>query len=259
MKHYGDLCNKLMLSLGYDRYVAQGGDWGSIITRMMGRYHENNLRAVHVNLAVIQPASLLRAPLVLLQAILSYAFWTKAEKQGLQNGKEYSTVGNAYYNMHMTRPQTVAYCLSDSPVALLGWIYEKLVHWTDDYPWTNDEILTWISIYWFSTAGPGASVRTYFEAHDPSTEFGGGPTDSSFWKFTNVPLGLTQFPKDIVGIPKAFTQILGNVVFQNWGKDGGHFAAWERPETIAGDLRIMFKEGGGSFGIHGAMEGKKEI
>src|ERR1700712_1806876 len=103
-----------MVSLGYDQYVAQGGDWGSIITRMMGRYHEKNLRAVHVNLAVIQPASLLRAPLVLLQTILSYAFWTKAEKQGLKNGQEYSTSGNAYYNMHMTRPQTVAYCLSDS-------------------------------------------------------------------------------------------------------------------------------------------------
>lgn len=225
----------------------------------MGRYHEGNLRAVHVNLVAIVPSTLVWAPLVLLKSILSFPFWTTAEKQGLQNGQKYSTVGNGYYNMHRTRPQTVAYCLSDSPVALLGWIYEKLEHWTDEYPWTNDEILTWISIYWFSSAGPGASVRTYFEATDSSTEYGGGPTDSDFWKFTNVPLGITQFPKDIVGIPKAFTQMLGNVVFQNWGKDGGHFAAWERPEVIADALRIMFKEGGGAFGIGGTAEGKKEL
>jgi pimeloyl-ACP methyl ester carboxylesterase len=245
-----------MLSLGYERYVAQGGDWGSIITRMMGRYHEENLRAVHVNLAAVTPKTILWRPLVLLQTLFSMPFWTKSEKLGLKNGQEYTTDGNAYYNMHMTRPQTVAYCLTDSPVALLGWIYEKLVHWTDDYPWTNDEVLTWISVYWFSTAGPGASVRTYFEAHDPSSEFGGGPTDQAHWASTNVPLGITQFPRDIVGIPKVLTQMLGNVVFQNWGKDGGHFAAWERPEVIADDLRVMFKQGGGAFGIG---EGKKSI
>lgn len=260
LKHYGDVCNSLMLSLGYTKYVSQGGDWGSMITRMMGRYHAKSLRGIHVNLAAIIPSSLLTAPLVLLKSVLSFPFWTAAERQGLKNGQEYSTDGNAYYNMHKTRPQTVAYCLSDSPVALLGWIYEKLEHWTDAYPWTNDEILTWISIYWFSTAGPGASVRTYFEATDSSTEYrGGGARDTAFWKFVDVPLGVTQFPKDIVGVPRAFLQMLGNVVFQNWAGDGGHFAAWERPEFIADALREMFRDGGGAFGIAGEGEGKKEL
>lgn len=248
-----------MLSLGYPKYVAQGGDWGSMITRMMGRYHTSSLLVIHVNLAAIIPSSLFTRPLVLLRSILSFPFWTAAEKKGLKNGQEYSTTGNAYYSMHQTRPQTVAYCLSDSPVALLGWIYEKLDHWTDGYPWTNDEILTWISIYWFSTAGPGASVRTYFEATDSSTEYGGGATDTAFWKYTNVPLGITQFPGDIVGIPRAFTQMLGNIVFQNWAKDGGHFAAWEKPEVIADALRVLLKDGCVPFGFAEQDEGKKEL
>ncbi|QDS69134.1 hypothetical protein FKW77_010402 [Venturia effusa] len=260
LKHYGDVCNKLMLSLGYSRYVAQGGDWGSMITRMMGRYHTDSLRAVHVNLAAIIPSTLLTAPLVLLKSILSFPFWTAAEKQGLKNGREYATSGNGYYIMQNTRPQTVAYCLSDSPIALLGWIYEKLEHWTDDYPWTNDEILTWISIYWFSTAGPGASVRTYFEASDSSPDYGDGAArDTAYFGFTKVPLGITQFPKDIVGIPRVFTQMLGKVVFQNWAEDGGHFAAWERPQVLADALRKMFKDGGEAFGIVAEGEGKKEM
>jgi pimeloyl-ACP methyl ester carboxylesterase len=247
-----------MLSLGYTEYVAQGGDWGSIIIRMMGRYHQNNLRAVHVNLAVFDFASLFNQPLVLLQSLISWTWWSKTEVQGLKNGFQYATVGNSYYKMHQNRPQTVAYCLADSPVALLGWIYEKLIHWTDDYPWTDDEILTWISIYWFSTAGPGASVRTYFEAHNPSKEFGGLATDKAFWAWTKVPLGITQFPKDVIGIPKVFTQTLGNVVLQNWGKDGGHFAAWERPDVIVNALRTMFGEGGGACGVLGTVDNSEE-
>lgn len=75
-----------------------------------------------------------------------------------------------YFNEQSTKPQTIGYALADSPVALLAWIYEKLHDWTDDYPWTEDEILTWVSIYWFSTAGPAASVRIYYEASH-SAEF----------------------------------------------------------------------------------------
>lgn len=62
-----------------------------------------------------------------------------------------------------TKPQTLAYALNDSPVALLAWIYEKMHDWTDSYPWTDDEIFTWVSIYQFSTAGPGAAHRIYYE------------------------------------------------------------------------------------------------
>jgi hypothetical protein len=228
-----------MLSLGYDQYVAQGGDWGSLISRMMGRHHhESGLQAVHVNLAFFDPLNMLFAPHRMLQMMVTW--WSKLEFGGLMNGMKYVSEGNMYYRIQQTRPQTVAYCLEDSPVALLGWIWEKLIHWTDNYPWTDDEILTWISIYWFSTAGPGASVRIYFEAENPSSEFHGTKSDGRFWDYCKVPLGLTQFPKDIVGIPKVFTRTLGPVAFENWASDGGHFAAWERPEVLSSDLKTMF-------------------
>lgn len=171
--------------------------------------------------------------------------------------------GNGYFRIQATRPQTVAYCLSDSPVALLGWIHEKLIQWTDSYPWTDDEILTWVSIYWFSRAGPGASVRTYFEvehAKDPGYNF-----YKDMWGYLprSVKLGITQFPSDLIGMPGLFAKTLGNAVFESWGESGGHFAAYERPEILARELKKMFGRGGGAYGaVEGADgygEGKKRV
>lgn len=241
-----------MIALGYETYVCQGGDWGSLITRMMGRNSPTNVRAVHNNFTFFAPANLLWQPLRLVQALVMP--WSKAEKQGLANGWNYATTGNTYYKMQQHRPQTVAYCLEDSPVALLGWVYEKLIHWTDNYPWTDDEILTWISIYWFSTAGPGASVRIYLEAENIDATYG-KKDDHDFWGWMNVPLGLTQFPKDIAGIPKAFARTLGPVVFENWSETGGHFAAWEKPEILAADLKKMFGKEGKAYGVVKSCDG----
>lgn len=77
---------------------------------------------------------------------------------------DYLNRGNAYMRQQETAPQTLGYGLHDSPVALLAWVYDKLHSWADDYPWTDDEILTWVSVYQFSVAGPAASVRIYYEA-----------------------------------------------------------------------------------------------
>lgn len=171
-----------MLSLGYNQYVAQGGDWGSIIARTMGRHHEHHLRAVHVNLAMFEPKNLLWKPWLILLSLLWPPLWPSRQGiAGLLRGLAYVSGGNDYYRLQSSRPQTVAYCLEDSPVGLLGWMYEKLIHWTDGYPWTEDEVLLWVSIYWFSRAGPGASVRTYFEAENPSKEWSGTPEDKRFW------------------------------------------------------------------------------
>lgn len=273
-----------MLGLGYHEYVAQGGDWGSIITRTMGRHHEENLRGIHVNLAMFEPLNLLKQPwLILLALIWPPSWFSRTAINGLLNGLAYVSGGNDYYRLQSSRPQTVAYCLEDSPVGLLGWIYEKLIHWTDDYPWTDDEILTWVSIYWFSRAGPGASVRTYFEAENPSKDWNGTLADKKFWdwvssnpgnytcatdhgrKFTKVScswcrvlttslqtkpkLGISQFPKDIVGIPSVLSRTLGPVVFERDHNTGGHFAAWEKPEMLMQDLRDMFGPGGGAHGV----------
>lgn len=186
LRHYGHVLNNLMLDLGYNQYVSQGGDWGSMITRMMGRHHSQHLRGIHVNLAVFDWWNLLKQPWLFLLALIWPPLWlSRKSVDGLRRAYRYVVDDSAYYQMQATRPQTVAFCLEDSPAALLGWIYEKLLHWTDNYQWTEDEVLTWVSVYWFSRAGPGASVRTYFEADNPSRDWGGVPSDKRFWDYVS--------------------------------------------------------------------------
>jgi len=139
-------------------------------------------------------------------------------------------------------------------VALLAWIYEKLVQWTDGYPWTDDEVLSWVSMYWFSRAGPAASVRIYYETQMSTPN---GFTESARPK---VPVGLSYFPKEIIGFPKCWTSLIGNVVHSSDHTSGGHFAAFEKPEELVGDLRAMFgKDGGRAFGVVSGRNGYAEI
>lgn len=239
--------NQLMINLGYKQYVSQGGDWGSMITRIMGRYHEEHLKAIHINFAAFVYGNILKQPWLLLLAFLPGWWPTKLEKQGLANGQDYMVDGNAYFKMHETRPQTVAYCLSDSPAALLGWIYEKLLHWSDNYPFTADEILVWVSIYWFSRAGPGASVRTYFEATDRDLQYKDEPKANAMFDWTNPLLGVSQFPKDIVAIPRFLLRTLGRIGFERMHMSGGHFAAYEKPDELVSDLREFYGPSGEAY------------
>jgi pimeloyl-ACP methyl ester carboxylesterase len=159
---YAETCHKLMLKLGYDEYVTQGGDWGFTITRAMGHiYGPKHCKASHINMFMVGPPTFKRNPIYAFQhAITPYS---EAEKEQFARAKWFSREGMGYFMEQSTKPQTLSYALNDSPVALLAWIYEKLHDWTDSYPWTDEEILTWISIYWFSREGPGAAHRTYYE------------------------------------------------------------------------------------------------
>jgi hypothetical protein len=137
---------------------------------------------------------------------------TAAEKAGLERSKKTREQGLGYSAEQTTQPQTLSYGLADSPVGLLGWIYEKLVNWTDDYPWTDAEglaislsvqdahlvplflVLTWISIYWFSRAGPAASLRIYYEHLKTGGDFVGPKV--------SIPTGYSFFPKDMFVFPR---------------------------------------------------------
>lgn len=176
--------------------------------------------------------------------------YTAAQKAGLARTSWFNAQGSGYRAEQATKPQTLGYALADSPVALLAWIYEKLHDWTDDYPWTDDEVCTWMSIYWFATAGPAANVRIYYEAthewDDPATRvtrdrcqeyIGGG-----------VKLGLSHSPKELRVLPSAWTRTQGDVVFERTWESGGHFFAWEKPEHLLRDVREMFGRGGGAEG-----------
>lgn len=163
--------------------------------------------------------------------------------------------GSGYRLIQSTKPQTVAYGLADSPVGLLAWIYEKLHDWTDGYAWSDDEILTWVSMYLFSTAGPGASLRIYYEAtHAPSpsspsaSEAGEASAyvsrDRTQQFIPHVKLGLCHTPKELALFPLTWCRTLGPVVFESRKAHGGHFLAHEEPLELEKDLRAMFGKGG---------------
>lgn len=139
---------------------------------------------------------------------------TAQERERFQHAADFNKRGTGYYVEQSTTPQTIGYSLADSPVGLLAWIYEKLILWTDHYPWTDDEgdgaspmalcvslkfciiiVLTWISIYWFSRAGPAASLRIYFEFQTDE-----GQADWADTKISPIPFGVSLFPADHIAV-----------------------------------------------------------
>jgi microsomal epoxide hydrolase len=180
---------------------------------------------------------------------------------------DYITRGNAYMKQQATRPETLGYGLQDSPVALLAWIYDKLHSWSDDYQWTDEEILTWVSIYYFSRAGPAASIRIYYEASatKPESASSTGEQDDQVKNWItldqvlaahappNVRFAVAQFKEELLMWPMAWYHAIGNVVKEKEFDCGGHFAAWEVPELLAGDLKEFFGRDGAAYE---AVQGK---
>ena len=238
-----------MLALGYHQYATQGGDLGYAVTRAMALQYPQHCKAVNVNMTMAQEPTQEQFPALYEEA--QQTPLTDAEKEGLARGQAFEAEGMGYYNLQATKPHTIGYSITDSPVGLLAWVYEKLHDWSDyaQYRWTDDEILTWVSIYWFSTAGPAASQRIYYEAtHDRLEE-----VQIIRSGYVSVKTGIATFPKEIAAMPKLWIQTLGDVVFESEWDWGGHFAAWERPDAIVEDLRKMFGKRGAAEGV---VEGK---
>lgn len=223
-----------------------------MITRAMGLIYPQHVRASHINLVRAHRPSFLRNPLLALQHALSP--YSDRDRVGFARTKWFLEEGAGYRSQQATKPQTLGYALADSPVGLLAWIYEKLHDWSDEYPWTDDEILTWVSIYWFSTAGPAASLRIYYEAtHAPKKSPGKDRlafidrNRTHSW-IAGVKLGLAHFPKELTIVPHTWSATMGDIVYQSDNPHGGHFAATEHPEVIARDLRNMFGKQGRAYG-----------
>jgi hypothetical protein len=132
----------------------------------MGHLYPEAVKASHINMIVSLPPKPLAAPIPFLTLVVKYAlgWWTPEEKKGFERTMWWQKKSQGYYLQQSTNPQTLGYSLTDSPVGLLAWIYEKLVLWSDEYEWTDEEICTWISIYWFSTATPAGNLRIYYES-----------------------------------------------------------------------------------------------
>ncbi|VDB86669.1 unnamed protein product [Peniophora sp. CBMAI 1063] len=233
-----EISHKLMLALGYNEYVCQGGDYGYVVTMLVANmYGPTHVKAWYTDTPE------LKAPGADIQ-------YSERDQATLKRMDDVMKTDTGYMFQQATKPQTLGYSLSDSPVGLLAWIYEKLVAWTDAYTWTDDEVLTWVSIYWFSRAGPTASTRIYYE----SRVAGLGPEIDPGMLFkvydVNVPIGISVFAGEPTTPPESWISPYGDRVVQSVRHErGGHFAAYEVPELLVGDLRKMFGKGGPAYRV----------
>ena len=208
----------LMERLGYDRYGTQGGDWGSSISRWIGADHPEHVAGVHLNmLSGAVPKE-------------DDGSLTDEDRERWEQAKAFGRDGSGYYALQSTRPQTLAYALTDSPAGQLAWIAEKYEAWTDA-PLHPDAVLTQASIYWF-TGTAGSSAQIYLEHVRAGGR--GGVIE------VQVPVGIAVFPKDITPPIRRFTHGM-NIVRWTEMPRGGHFAAMEEPELLVDDIRAFFR------------------
>jgi len=221
-----DLFAALMTALGYPRFAAHGGDWGSGVTEQLALRHAASLVGIH--LTDVPYGHLFTIPEDGLSA---------EERAYLAAGQRWQRDEGAYALIQGSKPQTLAYGLTDSPVGLAAWLVEKFRAWSDcdgdvERRFTKDELLANITLYWVTNTINSAN-RLYYEAqHRPSRDGSGR---------ISVPTGVAIFPKDIVPAPRAFGERFFNV--QRWTEmpRGGHFAAWEEPDLLAQDIRAFFR------------------
>ena len=214
----------LMQDLGYQRFAAQGGDWGLYITGTLGRAFADKIIGIHLNM---QPA----------RSVLSQETTNEAESNWRERRVQLIRDESGYSHMQETRPQTLAYGLNDSPVGLAGWMVEKFRAWSDcqgeiESVFTKDELLTNIMIYWV-TQTINSSTRLYYETSHQGYETYAGRVE--------VPTGVAVFPDELPIPPRSLAQRLYNI--QRWTemKAGGHFAALEQPQALVEDIRAFFR------------------
>jgi len=214
----------LMARLGYDRYGAQGGDWGSVITSELGALDAAHLCGIHLNMPLAFPD-----PSVEL---------TAEEKAIVAEMDQWDRDEAGYQKIQGTKPQTLGFGLTDSPAGLAAWITEKFRTWSDcggdvESVFTLDELLTNITIYWV-TGTITSSTRLYYET------FKGGRLALLEGK-VQVPTGVARFPKEIMRFPRKWVENHYNVTHWTTMPRGGHFAAMEQPQLFVDDVRAFFR------------------
>ena len=221
---------ELMRRLGYHRYGAQGGDFGAIISPLLGRIDADHVAGVHLNAATagfipwgeVDPAEL--------------ATFSDVDKARLERHRQFMKRGNAYFQIQATRPQTLAYGLTDSPVGQLAWIVDKFSAWTHTKTGIpedaigRDDMLTNVMLYWL-TGTAGSAARLYYENMHMTPAWGQPPA--------TTPTGVAAFAEDIA--IRRYGEQANNIVHWTDIDQGGHFAAMETPELLVTDIRTFFR------------------
>ncbi len=214
--------NDLMLALGYDRYFAQGGDWGSAVTSVIGSQNLGNCAGIHINMVAGAPPADLMADM------------TDFEKAALARMQWYREKDTGYSIQQSTRPQTLGYGLADSPVGQMAWIVEKFHGWTDcdgnpENVITRDHLLDNVMLYWLTNSA-ASSARLYWQ---------------SFRSFASsavaIPTGCSLYPMELMRLSRRWAERrYTNITYWNEPTKGGHFAAMEQPASFVAELRACF-------------------
>ena len=220
----------LMARLGYERYGAQGSDWGTSISASIGQQDPGHVAGIHLTppLAPPDPATL--------------DDLTERERAALASLEHSAEWDSGYSREHATRPQTIGYALVDSPAALCAWIIEKFWAWTDsdgrlDNVLTRDELLDNLMLYWLPGTG-ASSARLYWESSGLVNEWISGPTSDT----VTVPTGCSIFPRELQRPSRRWAE-KRFLDIRYWSEPdrGGHFAAFEQPELFVDELRAFFR------------------
>jgi pimeloyl-ACP methyl ester carboxylesterase len=218
---------ELMDRLGYRRYGAQGGDWGSAVTSALARFDHGHLAGIHLNMPVVPLGGVDTTTL------------SPAEQETIDAMAEFQKWETGYSKQQSTRPQTLGYGLVDSPAGQCAWIVEKFRAWTDcdghpENALTRDELLDNVMLYWL-TGSAASSARLYWESFDRKP-------GRSAPRPVEVPTGCSIFPKEISRIPRRWAETgFADIRYWNELDRGGHFAAFEQPELFVDELRAFFR------------------
>lgn len=216
--------DELLARLGYDRYVVQGGDWGALIAAVLGATYPDRVDAIHTNMLFVAP-SRLDDPMAMLD---------DDEMAAYRETSEFHATGSGYREIQATRPQTLAYGLTDSPAGLAGWIAEKFRAWTDgddvDSRVGRDRLLDNVSVYWL-TGTINSSMRLYYETD----------VERTVPEFVDVPTGHARYPAEIIKTPRSWAEEFYDLVHWTEMPEGGHFAAMEVPDLFVDEVRSFFR------------------
>lgn len=229
-----DLWATLMTQrLGYERFAAHGGDWGSNVTAHLARSYSDSLVGIH--LTEVPFAHLFEKPDNL----------SVNEKKFIAESEKWQQKEGAYAMIQATKPQSLAYGLNDSPVGLAAWIVEKFRSWSDcngdlETRFTKDELLTNITLYW-ATETINSSFRLYYDVANAGALTWIVEMIKKWAGSSKVPTGFASFPGDLLPPPRQWAERFFNL--QHWTQmpRGGHFAAMEEPELLVEDLRTFFR------------------
>ena len=221
---------RLMRELGYERFAAQGGDWGSAVSIALGLDHADRMIGIHLNYI---------AGRFLFGGALNQPPQDEMGRAYFEELRGWWDAEGGYSHEQGTKPQTLSYALNDSPVGLLAWIIEKFRTWSDcegdiERVFTRDELLTNVMIYWV-TETIASSARLYYETRQQ-------PLNLSPANRIKPPVGFAVFPREIPIPPRALAERGLNVARWTMMPTGGHFAAMEQPQLLAEDVRAFFRE-----------------